>query len=52
MVVEHAHQPGRLDPGRSWGCVRESDLLDHDWQGQPQQQAVKQARRDVAGSCG
>jgi hypothetical protein len=52
MVVEHAHQPGRLDPGRSWGCARESDLLDHDWQGQPQQQAVSRPTDGPVGPTG
>jgi hypothetical protein len=46
MLVAHAHQPGRVDPGH----CRDSDLLDHYWQEQPQQQAGKEARPDLAGA--
>jgi hypothetical protein len=50
MVVAHAHQPGRLDPGHCRGCAREADLWDHSWQGQPEQQAGKETRADLAGA--
>jgi hypothetical protein len=50
MLVEHAHQPGRFDPGHCRDCARESDLLDHYWQVQREEQAFKEARRGVAGS--
>ena len=50
MLVEHAHPPGRFDPGHCRDCARESDLLDHYWQVQRQEQAFKEARRGVAGS--
>jgi hypothetical protein len=50
MLPEHAHQPGRLDPGHCRDCARETGLLDHGWQVQREEQAFKEARRDVAGS--
>jgi hypothetical protein len=50
MVVAHAHQPGRLAPGHCRGCAREADLWDHSWQGQPEQQAGKETRADLAGA--
>jgi hypothetical protein len=31
MLLEHAHQPGRFDPGHRRDCARETDLLDHYW---------------------
>jgi hypothetical protein len=43
MLVEHAHQPGRFDPGHCRVCARESDLLDHYWQVQREEQAFKEA---------
>jgi hypothetical protein len=47
MLVEHAHQPGRLDPGP---CrARDSELLDHSWQ-EREERACKHARRDLAGA--
>jgi hypothetical protein len=52
MLVEHAHQPGRFDPGHCRDCARETDLLDHYWQVQREEQAFKEARRDVAGARG
>jgi hypothetical protein len=50
MVVAHAHRPGRLDPGHCRGCARQAGLWDHSWQLQPEQQAVKEARPDLAGA--
>jgi hypothetical protein len=47
MLVEHAHQPGRLDPGP---CrARDSEPLDHSWP-EREERACKQARRDLAGA--
>jgi hypothetical protein len=43
MLVEHAHPPGRFDPGHCRDCARETDLLDHYWQVQRQEQAVREA---------
>jgi hypothetical protein len=45
MLVEHAHHPGRFDPGHCRDCARESDLLDHYWQVQREEQAFKEAHR-------
>jgi|Tabmets5t2r1_1033131.scaffolds.fasta_scaffold82442_1 hypothetical protein len=45
MLVEHAHPPGRFDPGHCRGCARESDLLDHYWQVQRQEEAFTEAHR-------
>ena len=50
MLLEHAHQPGRFDPGHCRDCARETDLLDHYWRVQREEQAFKEARRDLAGS--
>ena len=45
MLVEHAHPPGRFDPGHCRSCARESDLLNHYWQVQRQEEAVTEAHR-------
>jgi hypothetical protein len=45
MLVEHAHQPGRFDPGHCRDCARDSDLLDHYWHVQREEQAFKEAHR-------
>jgi hypothetical protein len=45
MLVQQAHQPGRSDPGHCRDCARDSDLLDHYWQVQRQEQAFKKAHR-------
>ena len=45
MLVEHAHQPGRFDAGHRFDCARESDLLDHYWKVQREEQAFKEAHR-------
>ena len=50
MLLEHAHQPWRFDPGHRRDCARETGLLDHYWQVQREEQAFKEARRDLAGS--
>jgi hypothetical protein len=50
MLLEHAHQPGRFDPGHCRDCARETDLLDHYWRVQREEQAFNEARRDLAGS--
>jgi hypothetical protein len=34
-------QPGRFDPGHCLDCARETDLLDHYWQVQLEEQAFK-----------
>jgi hypothetical protein len=52
MLLEHAHQPGRFDPGHCRDRARETDLLDHYWRVQREEQAFKEARRDLAGSGG
>jgi hypothetical protein len=47
----HPPAPGRVvDPGHCRDCAREADLLDHYWQVQREEQAFKEARRDLAGS--
>jgi hypothetical protein len=43
MLLEHAHQPGRFDPGHCRDCARETDLLDHYWQVQREEQAFTEA---------
>jgi hypothetical protein len=45
MLIEHAHPPGRFDPGHCRDCARETDLLDHYHHVQHQEQAFKQAYR-------
>jgi hypothetical protein len=45
MLVGHAHQPGRFDPGHCRACARETDLLDHYGQVQREEQAFKEAHR-------
>ena len=45
MLLKHAHQPGRFDPGHCRDCAREADLLDYYWQVQREEQAFKEARR-------
>jgi hypothetical protein len=45
MLTEHQHKPGVFDPGHCPGCARETDLLDHYWQVQRQEQALTQAHR-------
>ena len=50
MLLAHAHQPGRFDSGHCRDCARETDLLEHYWHVQREEQAFKEARRDVAGS--
>jgi hypothetical protein len=43
MLIQHQHKPGRFDPGHCRGCARESDLLDHYWRVQREEQAFKEA---------
>jgi hypothetical protein len=43
MLVKHAHPPGRFDPGHCRSCAHQADLLDHYWQVQRQEQAVREA---------
>jgi hypothetical protein len=45
MLTEHQHKPGVFDPGHCRGCARETNLLDHYWQVQRQEQALTQAHR-------
>ena len=45
MPVEHAHQPGRFDPGHCRDCARATDLLDHYWQVQRQERAFRSTQR-------
>ena len=45
MPLEHAHKPGRFDPGHCRDCARETDLLDHYWQVQREEQAFREAHR-------
>jgi hypothetical protein len=45
MPLEHAHKPGRFDPGHCRDCARETDLLDHYWHVQRQEQAFKSTQR-------
>ena len=45
MLTEHQHKPGEFDPGHCRDCARETDLLDHYWQVQRQEQALTQAYR-------
>jgi hypothetical protein len=39
MVIQHQHRPAGRD------CARETDLLDHYWQVQREEQAFKEAHR-------
>jgi hypothetical protein len=43
MLLEH--QPGVFDPGQCRDCARESDLLDHCWQVERQEQAFRETRQ-------
>ena len=45
MPLEHVHKPGRFDPGHCRDCARETDLLDHYWQVQRQEQALASTER-------
>ena len=45
MPLEHAHKPGRFDLGHCRDCARETDLLDHYWHVQREEQAFKEAHR-------
>jgi hypothetical protein len=45
MLVEHAHQPGRFDPGHCRDCAHEADLLDHYWHVQRQEKAFETIER-------
>jgi hypothetical protein len=45
MPLEHAHRPGRFDPGHCRDCARETDLLDHYWQVQRQEHAFTSTQR-------
>jgi hypothetical protein len=45
MPLEHAHKPGRFDPGHCRDCARETDLLDHYWHVQRQEQALVSTKR-------
>jgi hypothetical protein len=45
MLVEHAHPPGRFDPGHCRDCAREADLLDHYWRVQREERAFREAHR-------
>ena len=45
MPLEHAHKPGSFDPGHCRDCARETDLLDHYWHVQLQEQAFESAKR-------
>jgi hypothetical protein len=43
MLIEHQHKPGSFDPGHCRQCAQETDLLDHYWQVQREEQALKEA---------
>jgi hypothetical protein len=45
MLTKHQHQPGVFDPGHCRDCARDSDLLDHYYHVQRQEQTVRQAHR-------
>jgi type IV secretory pathway component VirB8 len=45
MLIEHQHKPGEFDPGHCRDCAHETDLLDHYWQVQREEQAFKETRR-------
>jgi hypothetical protein len=45
MLIEHQHKPGVFDPGHCRDCARETDLLDHYWQVQREEQAFREAHR-------
>ena len=45
MLTEHQHQPGEFDPGHCQDCARQTDLLDHYWHVQREEQAFKDAHR-------
>lgn len=45
MLIEHQHKPGAFDPGHCRDCAHETDLLDHYWHVQRQEQAVREAHR-------
>jgi hypothetical protein len=43
MLIEHQHKPGMFDPVHCRDCARETDLLDHYWRVQREEQAFKEA---------
>jgi len=45
MLLKHAHKPGAFDPGHGQDCARETELLDHYWHVQQQEQALTEAHR-------
>jgi hypothetical protein len=43
MLVGHQHQPGVFDAGHCRACARQAGLLDHYWQVQQEEAALRQA---------
>jgi hypothetical protein len=45
MLVGHQHKPGVFDAGHCRACARQAGLLDHYWQVQQEEAALRQAHR-------
>jgi hypothetical protein len=43
MLIEHQHKTGEFDPGHCRRCARETDLLDHYWRVQREEQTINEA---------
>jgi hypothetical protein len=43
MLVGHQHKPGMFDAGHCRACARQAGLLDHYWQVQQEEAALRQA---------
>jgi hypothetical protein len=45
MLIQHQHTPGEFDPGHCQDCARATNLLDHYWRVQREEQALRETRR-------
>jgi hypothetical protein len=43
MLVQHHHEPGLFDAGHCRACARQAGLLEHYWQVQQEEAALRQA---------
>ena len=51
MLVGHQHKPGVFDAGHCRACARQAGLLDHHWQVQQQEAALRQAYGWARAAC-
>jgi hypothetical protein len=43
ILVQHHHEPGVFDADHCWACARQAGLLDHYWQVQQEEAALRAA---------